>query len=170
MVTMKSLLVLNGSTDTLSPWGQHMPSATMYVKKTIVFDTRRSLLRIALTYVTKELWRRRSMFLINHPCATAPMFCIFDPAYTSQSRWALHTIIKIPACGVPDAILGVSWPQFQKRYFFSRQYIWWETPPNVQIIMFMEFPFQHMFHLLVCKKQCFEPLIQIVTVMVIRMH
>ena len=106
MVTMKSLLVLNGSTDTLSPWGQHMPSATMYVKKTIVFDTRRSLLRIALTYVTKELWRRRSMFLINHPCATAPMFCIFDPAYTSQSRWALHTIIKIPACGVPDAILG----------------------------------------------------------------
>ena len=78
----------------------------MYVKKIIVSETRRSTPRISVTYATKKLQKGRSMFLINLPCATGPMFCIFDPAYTSQSRWVLHTIIKIPACGVPDAILG----------------------------------------------------------------
>ena len=66
---------------------------------------------------------------------------------TYTNRWSMHTI-KVPICGVPNAVLGFSWPWFQKKTPFSALHTM-ESPHVVQII-FME-RLYNIFRLTLCE-------------------
>ena len=114
MVTMKSLLLLYGSTDTLSSRheGNACPELQCMFRKILSqSETRRFRPRISLTYGTKKLRKRRSISVMNHPCATGPMFCILDNL-TLRSRTLPNPDGRCilsskyqQAAYVPDAIL-----------------------------------------------------------------
>ena len=110
------------------------------------------LIRGAHTIYWGITWTIKDM---RSRCKLAECYCYISRAtcfakltrLTYTNRWSMHTI-KVPICGVPNAVLGFSWPWFQKKTPFSALHTM-ESPHVVQII-FMERLF-NIFRLTLCE-------------------